>query len=609
MIFAKLSTAITIPFGPVVDSTGAEYTGAAVGDVKICKNAGSPAALNGSATLTHKEVGMYELVLTTSDISAVGQVTVQLSKTTYLAPPVHLIVLPAKVYDSLIGGTDNLEVDAIQWLGTAILAPGTAGTPDVNAKLIGATAQTGRDIGASVLLAASQHVIVDSGTVTTVTNQLTAAQIATGVWQDATAGDFTVANSIGKALYIANIAPGAAGGHFISGSNAGTTTFAALTVTGVMTLTGGLTVSAATSLTTLATSGTTTLNALTVTNATTLTGNVTLGGSLYVTTTTTLHGAVALDSTLVVTGTTTHTGAVTLTAGITANTITGTLATVTTLTNLPAITASWLTAAGIASAALDGKGDWNTTTPPTAASVADAVWDEATSGHTTTGSEGKAIIDILAGASAASIADAVWDEVLDTAHEVGGSASVLLQAAGGAADPLLNAVPGAYGDGTAGKALGEIAGVKAQTDLLQFSTGSGVNCVFADNKRWRGTDLPTPDTAGYPKVTVKNGVAGGEILISSGKIALVAGGLDSVLVESNITAGAGLTNDAGTQLTSINARQALAAILSACAAVLAGAATTDIAIKPAGLPAGNTRIDATVDADGNRSAVALKVPT
>lgn len=37
-------------------------------------------------------------------------------------------------------------------------------------------------------------------TVTTVTNQLTAAQIATGVWQDTTAGDFTTASSVGKSL-------------------------------------------------------------------------------------------------------------------------------------------------------------------------------------------------------------------------------------------------------------------------------------------------------------------------------------------------------------------------------------------------------------------------
>ena len=45
------------------------------------------------------------------------------------------------------------------------------------------------------------------------------------------------------------------------------------------------------------------------------------------------------------------------------------VATVTTLTNLPAITANWLTAAGIAASALDGKGDWNTVVPPTVAQL------------------------------------------------------------------------------------------------------------------------------------------------------------------------------------------------------------------------------------------------
>lgn len=47
-----------------------------------------------------------------------------------------------------------VKANAVQLLGTAWLTPGTAGTPDVNAKLIGATAQTGRDLGASVLLSA-----------------------------------------------------------------------------------------------------------------------------------------------------------------------------------------------------------------------------------------------------------------------------------------------------------------------------------------------------------------------------------------------------------------------------------------------------------------------
>ena len=44
------------------------------------------------------------------------------------------------------------DVNVISLLGTAWLTPATSGTPDVNAKLIGATSQTGRDLGASVLL-------------------------------------------------------------------------------------------------------------------------------------------------------------------------------------------------------------------------------------------------------------------------------------------------------------------------------------------------------------------------------------------------------------------------------------------------------------------------
>lgn len=66
------------------------------------------------------------------------------------------------------------------------------GSGRVDVGKIGGTAQTARDIGASVITA--------SGTVTTVTNQLTGAAIATAIWQDTTAGDFTTALSVGKSL-------------------------------------------------------------------------------------------------------------------------------------------------------------------------------------------------------------------------------------------------------------------------------------------------------------------------------------------------------------------------------------------------------------------------
>ena len=50
----------------------------------------------------------------------------------------------------------------------------------------------------------------------------TAAQIATGIWQDATAGDFAVSGSVGKSLYTSGAAPGAANGLLIAGVNAAT---------------------------------------------------------------------------------------------------------------------------------------------------------------------------------------------------------------------------------------------------------------------------------------------------------------------------------------------------------------------------------------------------
>jgi len=256
---------------------------------------------------------------------------------------------------------------------------------------------------------------------------------------------FDVATPTGTVNSIPDAVAGAAGGLMISGSNAGTTTFGALTVTGATTLTGAVSLGSTLGITgavtlssTLAT-GAVTLNGLAITNAlsvgttttltgavslgstlgvtgaatlaslaitgalsvgttttltgavslgstlgvtgaatlaslaitgalsvgttTTLTGAVSLASTLAVAGTTTLTGAVALGSTLAVAGTTTLTGAVSMPAGLAANltgnitgnmtgNITGTLSTVTTLTNLPAVTTDWLSAAGVSAAAV-----------------------------------------------------------------------------------------------------------------------------------------------------------------------------------------------------------------------------------------------------------------
>ena len=72
---------------------------------------------------------------------------------------------------------------------------------------------------------------------------------------------------------------------------------------------------------------------------------------------------------------------------------------------------------------------------------------------------------------------------------------------------------------------------------------------------------------------------------------LAAAGLDSITIE-----------------TGVNARQAVSAIAAACTGVASGLATTT-AVYKAAANSGTTRITATVDADGNRSAVTLNLPS
>jgi hypothetical protein len=122
---------------------------------------------------------------------------------------------------ALVPATTDVE----SWLLTAVTAA-AAGVPDVNAKNINnVSASSVTAIGAYIGNATAAIVVNGSGFVTYSNSAPpTTAAIATGVWQDATAGDFTTAGSIGKSLFTSGNAPGAASGIAIVGSNMGTTT-------------------------------------------------------------------------------------------------------------------------------------------------------------------------------------------------------------------------------------------------------------------------------------------------------------------------------------------------------------------------------------------------
>lgn len=95
----------------------------------------------------------------------------------------------------------------------------------------------------------------------------------------------------------------------------------------------------------------------------------------------------------------------------------------------------------------------------------------------------------LAADAVAEIADAVWDEAL-SGHLTVGSTGNALNAAGSAGDPWSTSLPGAYGAGTAGKIIGDninapiatvdtvVDAIKAKTDYLPSATAGTAGGVF-----------------------------------------------------------------------------------------------------------------------------------
>ncbi len=129
--FLKQSTAHTFRIGPFVDSTDGvtAETGLTIAqaDLQISKAGGAFAQTSASPTTTHDVDGWYQCPLTSTDTNTVGSLTVQIVMAGALPVWKEFVVMPANVYDSLVGGTDLLDVNTAQWLGTACATPDTAG--------------------------------------------------------------------------------------------------------------------------------------------------------------------------------------------------------------------------------------------------------------------------------------------------------------------------------------------------------------------------------------------------------------------------------------------------------------------------------------------------
>jgi len=122
-------------------------------DVRLSKNGGNMAAAaadqgESDAGAAHDELGYYDISLGTGDTDTLGRLKVMVSESGALPVWAEYEVVPANVFDSIVAGTDKL---------------------DTNAAELGGTAQTGRDIGASVLLSSGTgtgQISLSSGAVT-----------------------------------------------------------------------------------------------------------------------------------------------------------------------------------------------------------------------------------------------------------------------------------------------------------------------------------------------------------------------------------------------------------------------------------------------------------
>jgi len=199
----KQSTSVVISFGPFLDKTDGvtEETGlvsaldhASTG-IKLSKNGGALTIRHATVTATtYDAYGMYRVTLDTTDTNSLGTLRVAFNEAATCLPVWQdFMVLPANIYDSLVGGSDLLDVSVTQILGTAVSTPATAGVLDVNVKNAGNTAWASGAIVAGAIA---------TGAITNA--KFAAGAIDAAVIADGSIDNATFAADVGSTAYATN---------------------------------------------------------------------------------------------------------------------------------------------------------------------------------------------------------------------------------------------------------------------------------------------------------------------------------------------------------------------------------------------------------------------
>lgn len=134
--FLKQSTASQeVPLGYALDSTdgNTEKTGLTIAntDIKVWKSGATTLASKNSGGATHIANGIYYVVLDATDSDTLGMLVLFVHVAGALTMKVECCVLAANIYDSLVGGGDLIDISVVQWTGTNVATPDTAGQPKV----------------------------------------------------------------------------------------------------------------------------------------------------------------------------------------------------------------------------------------------------------------------------------------------------------------------------------------------------------------------------------------------------------------------------------------------------------------------------------------------
>ena len=153
MRYLRTNTATIVTVGPFFDKTdgvtletGLTITNEKISFVVDLNDGSAPTLVLDNVTgatsgtsndlnyIANCDAALMQLELAAANVNYLGRAFLTITDAANHCPVFHeFTILPAMVYDSLIAGTDVLQADMTQILGTAVSTPATAGLLDVNA--------------------------------------------------------------------------------------------------------------------------------------------------------------------------------------------------------------------------------------------------------------------------------------------------------------------------------------------------------------------------------------------------------------------------------------------------------------------------------------------